>query len=161
MKVVHLAQSPFFGGPERQMLGLALALPAKYHSVFLSFQEKETCRAFLDKVREHGFETGVLHEDKPHFRRALRELSDRLKALRASILCCHGYKADLLGLAAARRVGIPVVAVSRGWTAATARVRFNEILDRISLHFMDRVVCVSAGQARKVRRAGGPTGRMK
>src|SRR6516225_5548212 len=153
MKIVHLAQSPFFGGPERQMLGLAKSLPPEYESVFLSFKERGTCRTFLDKVRECGFETGILQEDKPHFRRALRELCDRLKAMRASILCCHGYKADLLGLAAARSVGIPVIAVSRGWTGATTRVRFNEILDRISLHFMDRVVCVSEGQARKVRRA--------
>jgi glycosyltransferase involved in cell wall biosynthesis len=142
------------------MLGLALSLPRGYDSIFLSFKEKDTCRAFLNKVRENGFETGILYEDKPHFRRALSELCNQLKTLRASILCCHGYKADLLGLAAARCLGIPVVAVSRGWTAATARVRFNEILDRISLHFMDRVVCVSEGQARKVRRAGVPNDRI-
>jgi hypothetical protein len=30
------------------------------------------------------------------------------------VLCCYGYKADLVGLLAARWVGIPVVAVAQG-----------------------------------------------
>ena len=55
---------------------------------------------------------------------------------------------------AARRVGIPVVAVSQGWTPRTAKVRFYERLDRLCLRGMDQVVCVSEGQAEKVRRAG-------
>src|SRR5262249_58194846 len=31
--------------------------------------------------------------------------------LRADLLCCHGYKADLIGRIAARRTGIPAIAV--------------------------------------------------
>jgi glycosyltransferase involved in cell wall biosynthesis len=53
-----------------------------------------------------------------------------------------------------------VIAVSRGWTAATLKVRVYEMADRVSLHAMDRVVCVSAGQAAKVRRAGVPAYRV-
>jgi glycosyltransferase involved in cell wall biosynthesis len=69
-------------------------------------------------------------------------------------VCCHGYKANLLGRIAARRCGIPVVAVSRGWTGESWRVRLYERLDRWNLRWMDRVVCVSEGQAAKVRSAG-------
>jgi glycosyltransferase involved in cell wall biosynthesis len=39
-------------------------------------------------------------------------------------------------------------------------VRVNELLDRLVLHGMDRVVCVSEGQAAKVRRAGVAPGRV-
>jgi glycosyltransferase involved in cell wall biosynthesis len=46
------------------------------------------------------------------------------------------------------------VAVSRGWTAESFRVRLYERLDRFHLRWMDRVVCVSEAQAEKVRRAG-------
>ena len=49
---------------------------------------------------------------------------------------------------------MPVVAVSHGWTAATLKVRINEAIDRLVLRWMDRVVCVSAAQATRVRRAG-------
>lgn len=37
MNIVHLTASTFYGGPERQMLGLARHLPDSYRSSFLSF----------------------------------------------------------------------------------------------------------------------------
>jgi glycosyltransferase involved in cell wall biosynthesis len=77
------------------------------------------------------------------------------------MLLCHGYKANLLGRIAARRVGIPAVAVSRGWTWEDRRVRLYEWLDRRHLRLMDHVVAVSEGQADRVRRwCGVPAGRL-
>jgi len=83
---------------------------------------------------------------------AVRELAALLRDKACDILLCHGYKAHVLGRVAARRAGIPAVAVSRGWTGETRRVRLYEWLDRRHLRFMDHVVCVSDGQAEKVRR---------
>ncbi len=77
-----------------------------------------------------------------------------LRRLAANVICCHGYKATLLGLLAARRIGIPAIAVSRGWTGECLRVRLYEALDRRLLRWMDKVVCVSEAQAQAVRRAG-------
>src|SRR6266542_1220167 len=96
----------------------------------------------------------MLDHDTPRLFGAAREITAELKRLRADVLCCHGYKADLLGRIAARRAGIPAVAISRGWTGESLKVRLYEWLDRINLRWMDRVVCVSEGQAEKVRRAG-------
>lgn len=45
MTIVHLAASPFLGGPEQQILGLAGHLPRSYRSVFLSFLEGGPARA--------------------------------------------------------------------------------------------------------------------
>jgi glycosyltransferase involved in cell wall biosynthesis len=154
--VVHLTASRFFGGPERQMLGLARSLPADLQSIFISFSEGSLCQAFLDQARRDSFLGLALKHDTPHLVAALRELIDLLKDMGADLLCCHGYKANLLGLMAARRLGIPVISVSRGWTGETFRVRAYEFLDRLVLRRMDRVVCVSEGQARKVRAAGVP-----
>ncbi|MCD4727371.1 MAG: glycosyltransferase, partial [Pirellulales bacterium] len=182
MVVVHLTASRFFGGPERQMLELAKALPTEIRSVFVSFSETGLCQAFLDKVRQDGFEAIALRYDTPRLLAALRELVGVLRSLRTEagkgdrsilperpsgccaqngpvpfsglVLCCHGYKAGLLGLVAARRIGIPAIAVSRGWTGENFKVRIYEALDRRVLRWMDKVVCVSEGQAAKVRRAG-------
>ena len=154
MIIVHLTASPFFGGPERQMLGLAKSLPSTYRSVFMSFFESGRSQPFLDALRQDGFEALALKENAPHYSASVREITGLLRSLRADILLCHGYKPDLLGLIAARQAGIPVVSVSRGWTSETFKVRVNEALDRLSLHFMDAVVCVSEGQADKVRRLG-------
>lgn len=156
MVIVHLMASPFFGGPERQMLGLALHLSTPFQNVFLSFPERGLCRAFLDEVRKHGLEGIALEHNYPRVWRAVAEVANHLRRLRADVLTCSGYKPDLLGCWAARRVGIPVVSVSHGWTSATWKVRLNEALDRWVLRSMDRVVCVSEAQAVKVRAAQVP-----
>src|SRR5205823_12194169 len=89
--------------------------------------------------------------DFPRLVASLRELTGTLGKHDATLLLCHGYKANILGRIAARRVGISAVAVSRGWTGETRKVKFYEWLDRRHLRFMDHVVCVSDGQAEKVR----------
>jgi len=161
MNIVHLTASPFFGGPERQILGLATHLPADYHSVILSFPERGLCRPFLEEAERRGVTAAPLDKNAPHVSAAVREVARRLREQRADILCCHGYKADLIGLRAARQRGIPVIGVSRGWTGASWRVRLYEWLDRWALSRMDAVVCVSDGQARKVRLAGVPQQRIQ
>jgi glycosyltransferase involved in cell wall biosynthesis len=154
MNVVHLTASTFHGGPERQMLGLARSLPAGVQTVFLSFPEGGRCRQFLSTARHHGFEAVGLTHDTPSLWAAMREVAGHLDRVGADVLCCHGYKANLVGRLAARRRKIPVVAVARGWTAENFKVRLYERLDRFHLRWMDHVVCVSEAQAAKVRRAG-------
>ena len=156
MIIAHLMASPFFGGPERQMLGLARHLPAGSTSVFLTFAEHGKCRAFLEQVHKFGFEGLALENNTPHVRAAAREVAGHLRRIKADILTCSGYKPDLIGWLAARRVGIPVVAVAHGWTAATLKVRFYETVDRLILRWMDAVVCVSQAQAERVRNAQVP-----
>jgi glycosyltransferase involved in cell wall biosynthesis len=154
MNIVHLTASTFLGGPERQMLGLAHHLPPEDTSSFLSFAEGGRSRAFLTAVRRDGFEAVALANDTPRFFKAIREIAETLGRLQADVLLCHGYKANLLGRRAARRCGIPAVAVSRGWTGESFRVRWYERLDRFHLRWMDHVVCVSNAQSLRVRRAG-------
>lgn len=156
MRIVHLMASPFYGGPERQMLGLARHLPSRYESVFVSFAEGGRCAPFMDQVRRHGFEAHVLEHNAPKMRQAANEVARLLQKLDADVLCCSGYKPDILGWWAARQVGIPAVSVSHGWTSATWKVRVNETCDRLVIRWMDAVVCVSEAQAAKVRRAGVP-----
>jgi glycosyltransferase involved in cell wall biosynthesis len=158
--LVHLTSSRFFGGPERQMLGLAKALPAGWETVFASFAEGGRCDAFLEVVRRAGFAARRLRYDTPRLLAARRELATFLSQIRADVLLCHGYKADLVGRLAARRAGVPVVAVSRGWTGESAKVRWYERIDRLFLDRMDTVVCVSEVQAAKVRAAGVPESRV-
>lgn len=160
MRLVHLTSSRFFGGPERQMLGLAKALPADCETIFASFSEGGRCDEFLKRVRCEGFAARRLQNDTPHLFAARRELAALLHEARVDVLLCHGYKADLVGRPAARLAGAPVAAVSRGWTGENFKVRWYDRIDRLFLSRMDRVVCVSDGQAAKVRAAGVPDWRI-
>lgn len=154
MVIVHLMASPFFGGPERQMVGLAQSLPAEYRSVFLTFAERGLCRALLREVKAAGFQGIELQHNFPHIRVAANEVARHLRRVRADVVCCSGYKPDVIGWLAARQVGVPVVSVSHGWTAATFKVRCYEAINRFILRWMDAIVCVSERQAGRVRRAG-------
>jgi glycosyltransferase involved in cell wall biosynthesis len=161
MHLVHLTASTFFGGPERQMLGLATHLSREYRTTFLSFSEQGKCRPFLAEARHAGFEANELEHDTPDFRATVRALANSLRNANADVLLSHGYKANMLGRIAARRVGIPIIGVSRGWTGETLKVRCYDALDRMHLRWLDRVVCVSEGQAQKVRKLGVPESRVR
>ena len=156
MRLVHLTASTMFGGPERQMLGLAGHLPAEWQTTFASFAEGGRCDEFLAVIRDAGYDAVRLQRDSPHLRSAVRELTTLFRDRDADVVLCHGYKANLLGRVAARRAGIPAVAVSRGWTGEDRKIRVYEAVDRRHLRFMDHVVAVSDGQAEKVRRCRVP-----
>ncbi len=138
------------------MLGLADHLSDQFETTLLSFSEGGQCRELLKHASDRGYLAEELNNDTPWFRSAIRELTVRLKSHDTSVLCCHGYKASILGRIAARRVGIPVLAVSRGWTAETWKVRVYEKLDRWNLRWMDRIVCVSRAQTVKAHQGGAP-----
>lgn len=160
MHVVHLTASTFFGGPERQMLGLGEHLPAGFRSTYASFPEGGRCGEFLSKVRAAGFPAVRLQADTPQVPAALADLTSLLRSTRAGVLVCHTFKPNVLGRIAARRAGIPCVVVSRGWTWESLKVRVYETLDRVNLRFVDHVVAVSDGQGERVRRAGVPSTRL-
>ena len=102
MLIVHLMASPFYGGPERQMLGLARHLPPHFKSVFLTFAERGHCQAFLDQVHQHGFDGLALEYNMPQVSACIREVAAHLRALKADILICSGYKPDIIGWRAAQ-----------------------------------------------------------
>ncbi len=159
MNVVHLTASTFFGGPERQMLGLADHSPT-HTSTFVSFAEGGRCEAFLGEARTRGHGAIALAADTPAVAECLRELTQLLKDRAANVLVTHTFKPNILGRIAARRVGIPIVAVSRGWTWENLKVRAYEAADRVNLRYVDHVVAVSEGQGERVRMAGVPSTRL-
>src|SRR5262249_19525826 len=99
--IVHLTASAFYGGPQRQMLGLTRPLPEDHRTVFVTSPEKGQGQPFQDEIRRQGIEGIGLAADTPRFRRVIRELVSHLDGVGADILCCHGYKANLLGRPAA------------------------------------------------------------
>jgi glycosyltransferase involved in cell wall biosynthesis len=129
-------------------------LPVSSSPAVMLFQDRGKSLAFRRELLERGLETIMLRHDTPHLAAMVREVAQRLREWRADILCCHGYKADIVGLLAARWAGLPAIAMSHGWTAETWKVRRYEALDRSFLRRMERVLCVSEAQAAKVRQSG-------
>ncbi len=159
--VVNLISSPFYGGPERQIVGTSRALIPVYRAIVGTFPDGGKSRALAAAAAEAGLPTFTLESDTPHFGAMVRDLIRVLRSERASLVCAHGYKGDLVGRAAAWVAGIPCVSVSHGWTAESRKMRFYDQLDRTVLRFMDAVIGVSDAQADKVRRCGVAPARVR
>lgn len=161
MRIVQLTASRFFGSLEWQMVELAQALPAGYETTIATFSEGGLCQPLVDRAAEWGLDARRLDNDTPRLAAATREIRGLLRGVAADVVCCHGYKANLLGGRAARSLGIPAVSISHGWTGESLKIRVYEAVDRFMLPRLDAVVCVSAGQADKVRAAGVAESRIR
>src|ERR1039457_1555994 len=75
-----------------------------------------------------------------------RDILKVIQAIRAGnihIIHTHGYRADIIGLIAARLCRIKIVSTVHGWTPVSDSLRLYEILDRMLLRYFDRVIVVS------------------
>ena len=131
--VAQLTSSTAFGGPEAQMLGLALSFPGSFQPVFNLFYDNGKSQEFGARLNANRIETHILNHDTPRAMAMISEVSNSLRASGARLLLAHGYKGIVVGLFAARRIAIPVIAVSHGWTAETHKVRAYEAIERACL----------------------------
>ena len=155
MIIAQLLASPFYGGPERQVLGLSKALrEIGIDTVMLSYAEGGKADDFLARSSAAGFETIKLDQNWPKVIRCRNELKQRFADHQIDVVCTNGYKPDILGVIAARASKLPSVSIAHGWTSATAKVRVNEWLDKRSMRWFDRVVGVSEEQSRRCVRSG-------
>ncbi len=151
LTVAHLIASNFVGGPEKQILEHAKRLdPDRFRFVLITFVENGGDNELLAKAEEQGVSTVALHTNHPFNPLAIARLKTILRENRVAILCSHGYKANVLGRLAAWLLDIPLLAISRGWTAESRKIRFYEWLDKIFLKVASHVVAVSAGQKDKI-----------
>jgi glycosyltransferase involved in cell wall biosynthesis/GT2 family glycosyltransferase len=153
--VVHLRPSNFVGGPERQILRYAgHEQDGLYRVAIASFCDGHEGKALLDAADARRIETLSLSGGALRDLMGLQELTGYLRERQVKLLCTHGYRADLIGLLAARRCGIPVVWFLRGWTGENAKICVYETLDRGLLKRADRIVCLSQLQADRVAALG-------
>lgn len=161
IEVAHLLASRGLAGKERQLLQLLARDGRGVSSRVLLFAERGHCRPLAEALSDSGMEHEVLPHDTPWLRSSAREVAARLMERGVDVLCTHDYKSNLVGLWAARRAKIGVVAVFHGHTAEDRKVRLYEALDRRTLRRVDRCVCVSRETADRVLRAGVAPQRIK
>ena len=147
--VLHLIGSNLVGGPEKQILHHAEDMQnSEYRLSIGSFHDLKGRPEVLVAAEQRNIPTlclpGGVRLDLVH------RLSQMLTKRKGSLLCTHGFKANVVGYLAARKTGTPHVAFVRGFTAENKRVMFYEMLERQALKRADRVVCVSESQAQQI-----------
>ena len=158
LNILHLRASNFVGGPEKQLLEHIKRIDQEKFRLSLCTFEQGTEVSELRSIAEaSGIETHELSDTSPFDPRVIFKLSGIVKNENIHLLCTHGYKPNIIGRFASWLSGVPVIAISRGWTAESRKIRFYERMDKIFLHLSDHVVAVSGGQREKIKKLGvGP-----
>lgn len=157
MRILHLRASNFYGGPERQLCRHAeLLKDSEFEIVVGSFTENGTHPALLTKARERRLETASFPVRSAYDPAGVSELVEFVRDNGVDVVCTHDYRSHILGHILKSRTNVSHVCFARGFTQENAKVRAFQLLDRILMRFADRIVAVSAAQAKYLRGWGVP-----
>lgn len=145
---MHLIATNYYGGPEKQIIEHLgrLNRSSHYFGVLASFLEGKKPNEILERAKTAGLKQYGIPMSNPIDFTALLKLIKILRKEKVDLLCTHGFKSTVTGWWACRKVRIPVIAFSRGYTAENIKISFYEWLERRVLRSMNGVICVSEGQ---------------
>jgi glycosyltransferase involved in cell wall biosynthesis len=149
LRVALLATVVEFGGIERVLLNLLrhAGTGLRFGPIFYTRARSER-NYFLEALKASGIAYDAIHVDANWFKyfnplRNIGETVARLRAGRFDIVHSHGYRADLIGFAASRYLGLPIVSTCHGFISTDSHLRAYNRLDMILLRYFDRVIAVS------------------
>lgn len=145
-----------FGGAERVNLNflknvdrdkydihlILLTRPWEDENIFIKFLGGKTYPIYKVPVAIRP-----ITEGRDYFRvlRSHRKIYSILKKNSFDIVHTHGYFADIVGIPAAKMLGIPVISTCHGYISKSKSVVIYNIIDRIALKFSNRIIAVSEG----------------
>jgi len=149
--IVHLIGCNLVGGPEKQILHHAFDMQGSQYRITIgSFHDLNEWPEILTAAKQKNIPTiclpGGVRPDLVH------HLATKLRERKGTLLCTHGFKANVVGYLASKRTNTPHIAFVRGFTAENKRIAFYEMLERQALKRAQRVVCVSQKQADDIGR---------
>lgn len=163
LTILHVLALGPVGGLPRVVEALALGQRSQGHDVYVAAvqgPEPEDDHPMLRNLREG--DVGVIQVVVPNrgYRQEYRQITDLCRRLWPHLVHTHGYRPDLVGGAAARRLGVPVVTTIHGFTGGGLKNQFYEALQRRSLRRFDAICAVSRRLARDLAWAGLPADRI-
>jgi len=154
VNILHLRSSAGMFGAEKVILNLAktsnITGVKNYIACISNSNNPQT--ELVKQAMQEGFEAINICADSNYG--LFNKLVLVLKENKIKVIHTHGYKEDIIGLFAAKKIGIKIVSTVHGWTAHTFKVRIYEWLDKIILRFFDKIVVVSELLEIELKRAG-------
>jgi glycosyltransferase involved in cell wall biosynthesis len=151
-KIMHLIATNFHGGPEKQVIEHLKRLDSdRYQGILASYLEAGNPNETLEEAEKAGLKDFGIPTSGGFDFSALVKIIRLLRQERVDLLCTHGYRSTVMGWWAGRRVGIPLVAFSRGYTSENPKVAFYEWVERKFLSRVDGIIFVSEGQRKRVK----------
>jgi glycosyltransferase involved in cell wall biosynthesis len=150
LRVAYIVtRSDLIGGAQVHVRDLAASLNQHGHEAVVLTSHSGL---YIDALRNAGVETFPLRHLGAAIRpfqdaRALFEIHSTLKRLRPDLLSAHSSKAGILGRAAARLLGLPVVFTAHGWAFTPGIPRREAALyrwiEQLAAPLATRIITVS------------------
>lgn len=162
LDTLHILAPGRFGGLERVVHDLAAAQRDAGLRVAVAavVDPASPPDAFLERLRRSGIATHVVRVPARAYLRERRALRALATGLAPRVAHTHGYRADVIGGAAASGAGFPVVSTVHGFTGGGRRNRLYEALQARVLRRFDAVAAVAASVAANLRARGVPPERI-
>lgn len=144
--ILHVRASNFFGGPERQILGHALAEKGFRHHV-ATFAEAGGRNELAAECEKAGVPVTVIPAEHPFSPGPVLALRALVRGQGVRVVCTHGYKPAVLCALAVQGTGARLLPFARGHTRENAKVALFERLELLVMAYARTVVSVSEGYA--------------
>lgn len=152
--VIHLRDSAFVGGPEKQILGQCKLLDrSRFSPRVVSFSTSGK-NALTEAAASEGIPAACLPDGKLASPRAVLRFRSLLRESENPLVVTSGFKADVIAWLACGSQGVPWIAWFHGYTAFTCRVRLYETLDLRVLRGASCVMALCERTAAQLRRSG-------
>ena len=154
VRVLHTIAPGPVGGAESAVLGLSRGLAEAGAAVVVAALADASSGPFIDRARAMGLPVEVLHSPGRNYLRDWSGLRRIIRERRIQVVHTHGYRADMMGLLAARSERRACLATAHGFTLGSRRNRLNQWLAVRALQRHDVVIAVSDPLAATLRSLG-------
>lgn len=159
-RIMHVISAYDIFGAEKDVINEILLLSTSGIDVMLALIQRDEACPFVDKIRRMNIPYRFLKSRSKFDLKPAIELERLLKEWECDLVHTHKYKADIMGLIAAKRASIPAVSTAHGWCAEDLKARFYETIQAFSWRFFDKLICVSDSYRKKIRHYGVPAKNM-
>ena len=164
-RVLYLRGSSGFYGPEKQIMLLVhgvrdAGFDPRILVLYRRGKTRPAIHPLVKRLQLQGMPADQLNDNAQFSSRTIWHIVQELKEGQFQILHAHGYKADILGLMAARLAGVPVIGTVRLHTETSLQLQLYKQLDLLALRLCDHVVTVSESLRQAVIKAGLAPGKV-
>jgi glycosyltransferase involved in cell wall biosynthesis len=154
VRVLHAIAPGPVGGAETAVLSLVQGLKDADVPVVIVALADSSSAPFVERVRDAGVPIEVVRASGRTYWRDWAGIRAAVRHHGLTLIHTHGYRADMMGLLAARTTGVRCLATAHGFTGGDRKNRLNQRLAITALKRHDAVVSVSAPLATVLAKAG-------
>jgi glycosyltransferase involved in cell wall biosynthesis len=165
MRILQLISSGGYYGAENMLVNLVHQLRSRGFDIVVGVFENThrpgKANALQDELKTRNISVEMIPCEGKIDLSTISSIRSCVEKHAIDVVHSHGYKADIYGYFALRKLSTPIVATCHNWPSKSLHMRLYSLADRILLRKFDKVAAVSDKVAGLLRRCGVPTAKVE